>query len=366
MSLPQPPFQPSTRTVYPWLTALRGFFAVWITLNHIGSPYYGPAPWIEDVLHLVELRPFDIPTMGFFILSGIIFGSSRQPSPDMAGVAAFWRARLARIYPIYLLALLTCAPRGWIKSGGDIGTFVFSGVSEALFLQGYTFGMTEHIRWNPISWFMSCIAFCYLLYPFISRWIIGSGNPRRLFTVGLLAAFATCVLGVLTSAGVLPGNHEQIRYTPHYCVPAFILGASIGGLLRQRERMTVLGLVLSASVLSVLSVTQFFQSHEFYFMVFAGPLALIIVLIALAPGAPPKFMTALGEVAFTLYMTHWTLHLWFKGVSRHFGVEEAYRSPLGLILYFAALALLVRLINRKFERPLQRLLDPPRAALPTP
>lgn len=293
-----------TRIQLPWLTALRGFFAAWIILNHIGSPFFGPAAWIEDHLHLVSLRKFDIPTTGFFILSGIIFGLGRQPAPGWGGAMAFWRARLARIYPIYILTLLACLPRGWFKSGGDVTGFLLSGLTEALFLQGWGLTGDWYARWNPIGWFMSCIAFCYLLFPWISRWVLSAKSVLALCGFGALAALATQALGVMTSHGTLPGSHDAIRYFPAYCVPAFVLGGVTGALLRQRELGATLGLLALGSALAVLSLGLLFKSYEFCFMVLAAPIALAIVGICHLPLAPPGFMMWQGEIAFTLYMTH--------------------------------------------------------------
>jgi len=355
---------PPVRPRFPWLTALRGFFAVWIVLNHLGNPSFGPAPWIDDVLHIVDLRTFDLPTTGFFVLSGIIFGSGRQPAPGLVGARGFWRARLARIYPIYLLALLACAPRGWVKSGGDLPTFLLSGLCEALFLQGWVEGMPGYVLWNPVGWFMSCIALCYLAFPLVSRWILRPSGTTRLLVAGLLAALATDALGVLTSSGTLPGTLREIRYFPPYSLPAFVLGCVLGALLGRGAKVAALGLTVAASFLAATTIALLFESQRFFFMVLAGPLSLGVVALSLVPRRPPAPFIGLGEVAFTVYMMHWTLHLWFDSATRWIGIQSAYRSPLGLVVYLVALVTLSRILYSRFERPLQRILDPRRATSP--
>lgn len=343
---------------FPWLTALRGFFAAWIILNHVGSPFYGPAPWIEDYLHLVSLRKFDIPTTGFFILSGIIFGYGRLLAPDWAGAKGFWRARLARIYPVYILTLLACLPRGWLKSEGDVVGFLMSGLTEALFLQGWGLAGDWYVRWNPIGWFMSCIAICYLVFPWISRWVLSAKSTWSLFGFGAAAALVTNLLGIMTSNGALPGSHDDIRYFPAYCIPAFILGSVTGALLRRGEPKAVLGLLGLGTLFSIISLVFLFESHAFCFMVYASPIALAIVGICHIPLAPPQFMMRQGEIAFTLYMTHWTLHLWMKHTSLKLGAGDFYQSLPGLVIYFLLLYVVAFWINQKFERPLQRWIDP--------
>lgn len=356
-----PPIAPLSRPSFPWLTALRGLFAVWIILNHLGSPAFGPAPWIDEWLHVVRLRAFDLPTTGFFILSGIIFGSGRQPTPDFRGALAFWRARLARIYPIYLLALAACAPRGWAKAGGDIPTFLLSGLAEALFLQGWVTDTSWYVLWNPVGWFMSCIALCYLVFPWVSRWALAARGAWALAAVGLAAALVTDALGILTSHGALPGSHRDIRYFPPYCIPAFVLGCVTGALLARGTRAAAVSLAGGAAALAFLSLAIGFDSFAFCFMVLAGPLALVAVGLALAPGAPPKPLLRLGDIAFTLYMTHWALHLWMKHGALWLGIGGFYESAAGLALYLLVLLGLADWINLNFERPMQRLLDPRRS-----
>ena len=95
-------------------------------------------------------------------------------------------------------------------------------------------------------------------------------------------------------------------------------------------------------------------------MVLAGPLALLAVGLALVPGRPPAPMLRLGEIAFTLYMTHWVLHLWMKHAALRLGIGRFYESPAGLALYLLVLLWLANWLNRNFERPVQRLLDPRR------
>lgn len=348
------------KPTFPWLTALRGALAIWIILNHIGSPAFGPAPWIEEWLHLVKLRPFDIPTTAFFILSGIIFGSGRQPTPDWGGAVGFWRARFARIYPIYILALLACSPRGWIKSDGDITMFALSGITEALFLQGYGLEGSWYVKWNPISWFMSCIALCYLVFPWISRWLLSAKSPVTLVIFGLGAALVTDFLGIMTSLGALPGSHDDIRYFPPYSLPAFILGSCAGALLARGEKPAVLWLVAMASAFSLLSLAFLFKSYAFCFMVVAGPIALFITGVCFVPSMPPAFLMRLGDVAFTLYMSHWTLHLWMKHGLLAIGLVGFYESLPGLLAFFAILTWLALWLNKNFERPMQRYLSPKR------
>jgi peptidoglycan/LPS O-acetylase OafA/YrhL len=85
--------------VLPSLTGIRGLAASAVFLSHIG--YLVGATAVGDVWR--EIRPVGIAgVLCFFVLSGYLLA---QPSSLRGGGWSYLRRRLARIYPVYLLAL---------------------------------------------------------------------------------------------------------------------------------------------------------------------------------------------------------------------------------------------------------------------
>src|SRR4051794_9279182 len=87
------------------LTAVRFFAAFYVLLFHIwGGPGLG---WTPRWFQTFASAGFSGVTF-FFVLSGFIFVYTYADKP--LTLRSFWRARLARIYPSYLLSLLVTAP----------------------------------------------------------------------------------------------------------------------------------------------------------------------------------------------------------------------------------------------------------------
>lgn len=87
----------------PSLTGIRGLAAAAVFLSHIG--YLVGATPAGDVWR--EIRPVGIAgVLCFFVLSGYLLA---QPSSLRGGGLSYLRRRLARIYPVYLLALVLTA-----------------------------------------------------------------------------------------------------------------------------------------------------------------------------------------------------------------------------------------------------------------
>jgi peptidoglycan/LPS O-acetylase OafA/YrhL len=333
-----------------WLTAVRPLLAFWIVLRHLSNAEDNPAAWILDYLPLDELRRFDIPITAFLVLSGIMFGSGRSMSSESGSWKSFWIARLARLYPLYLLTLLLCSPRAWIKSGGDAGAFAVSFIGEALFAQGW-FPSGSHVHANPVGWFMSSIVFCFIVYPTIRSWLDG-------LSARSIVLFATAISGILALIGLL-GAHGgtvlwwwNLRQLPIISVPAFCLGVALGMLIRS-HRTRELGIaLLVGATLAVVAVASFPEKSSFL-MVTAPLLAFPLILLARLRSTPPRWLLTLGDMAFGIYLFHWTLHLYLKPVMAYVGLGALYASPTGLVLYLATLLFLAAASRRCFELPMQ-------------
>lgn len=102
---------------------------------------------------------------GFFVLSG--FGVAynyldREIDPF------YVLKKLKQIYPIYLFSLMITTPVVIWKAGdGFLEQAKWLPIDLAL-LQSWT---SNAMNWNGVAWFLSDIVFCYLLAPFLLKWI---------------------------------------------------------------------------------------------------------------------------------------------------------------------------------------------------
>lgn len=100
------------------------------------------------------------PTNAFFIVSGLIFALGRPVALDWPSAKKLWIARMGRLYPLYALVVLACAPIGWVAAKGDLGVFAVSGLADLTFMQGWL-EAPHYASWLLVGWFVSSLAFCY-------------------------------------------------------------------------------------------------------------------------------------------------------------------------------------------------------------
>ena len=92
------------------LTSLRFFAALWVVFFHQWLTYYPKTlgSWFYQTLISKGFLGVDI----FFLLSGYILAYVylKGARPPKVNKIFFWRARFARIYPVYALSFLLEAP----------------------------------------------------------------------------------------------------------------------------------------------------------------------------------------------------------------------------------------------------------------
>lgn len=288
------------------LTSLRGILALWVLLYHFWDIVIQFFPIAINLKSFMESGPLAV--AGFFILSGYVLSynyARRFINSSNADYFDFLRARIARIYPVHLFTLLLTLVL-WIlaRSGGvsipdsayNLTTFI-----ENLFLvQAWV--PTFQFTWNYPAWSISSEWFAYLLFP-IFWMIFRRALKSTLTSVFLLVA---CTFGMI-----------YIYATPYnglfkhlICVlPTFLSGCAIySGLSNNPEpnrslRYTpeILGILLIAS-------TFIFPPRQSTIILMVGFVSLVY-LLAWKVDNCSKFWTspplmALGEVSYSLYMTH--------------------------------------------------------------
>ena len=88
------------------LTGLRFVAALGIVFFHFGSPLLAGAPAWADRLQLGGHAWVSL----FYVLSGFVLAWANPNPMGRAERRAFYAARLARLYPAYLLAFVLSAP----------------------------------------------------------------------------------------------------------------------------------------------------------------------------------------------------------------------------------------------------------------
>lgn len=189
----------------------------------------------------------------FFVLSGFILAYNYlDDRGGFVGTArGFYQARFARIYPIYLVALLIDVPF-FVRSIHIVEPT--AGAGEVARITAATLTLTQswlelgRPTWNLMAWTLSVEAFFYLLFPVVSVWLARRGS-RTLLGVAVAAWLAGTApfaatealkwLGPEGAATPLGSVLHALDWLPAHLIPVarlpeFILGICLGVLFCRR------------------------------------------------------------------------------------------------------------------------------------
>lgn len=204
------------------LTGLRFVAAFYVFLFHVHSAW----PITQNKFLGNLLSQGAIGMSVFFVLSGFVL--TYQYQDGAKGTRDYFVSRLARIYPIYLLAALITLP--WFGVSTDqsllrgIGQGILLVVANVFLVQAWfpqMFGL-----WNGGgSWSISVEAFCYVLLPLLLPLLL-----KLTVTQQKIAAAACIVLAALPGI-VLTffGSDTPVTFysMPIFRLPEFVLGCLI-------------------------------------------------------------------------------------------------------------------------------------------
>jgi peptidoglycan/LPS O-acetylase OafA/YrhL len=185
----------------------------------------------------------------FFVLSGFILAHTYlgERQNTTFNRRSFWIARLARIYPVYLIGLVLAAPfvfeghftsdrPGWstfkiLAMGGSCCTLTQSWIPPLA------------VAWNGPGWSLSAEAFFYFLFPFVAPliwrlskrqtvlallglWML-SMVPPMLCWFAPVSGFSDCPA---TVAPIPTWVSKLVTFNPLLRLPEFLLGIALGRL----------------------------------------------------------------------------------------------------------------------------------------
>ena len=262
----------------------------------------------------------------FFILSGFVLVYT-YGGKDF-DLRRFWRARLARLYPVYLLSLLLAAPFFFyvvLKMNFPQLAYFRSHLASTIVLvlaMQQAWVPMAAIGWNPVAWAVSAEISFYMVFPFlVSR--LSRLSDRGLATVALLGWMmplaAALAYMVWLPDGVYPDSSQDLlfwlsalKFNPLMRLPEFMAGAACGcWFLRGNHNPQLAArLVLSGTSLALL-ITAFSPWIAYPILhtgLYAPAFAAIICGLALRLPAvaflESRWLRLLGESSYCLYLFH--------------------------------------------------------------
>jgi peptidoglycan/LPS O-acetylase OafA/YrhL len=305
----------SSRPRLAALTGLRFPAALAVALAHLPEVYANP--------HLTRtLRRFAAEGFAgvpfFFVLSGFVLAYSyrdRLARPVPGALAAYYRSRLARIWPLHLFALLLVLAMPLHPGAGGPGQLL----ANVLLVHAWVPDVGYAAAYNSVSWTLSVEVFFYLLLPAF-LWVVCRRDP------GPVALAAGAVLAWLVPLAVivrhLPYTDAGTLWLCNVC-PAvrfgeFAAGAFLGLLFARgggpdrgpaSARWTALEVLAVALVVAAVKwsdrVPMLLRLNGYYTPVFA----LVVAVFARGRGRLSAVMASprlvyLGEISFAFFVLH--------------------------------------------------------------
>ena len=320
------------------LTFTRFIAAISIVIFHYGKnifPFHFPA-----LLNFFEQA--DIGVSYFFILSGFIMIIAYSKEKKIKA-SFYYKKRFARIYPVYLLAILS-----------NFLFFVFiakyinwSSLFLAVFLlQAWWPGHVMNL--NATAWTLVIEFFFYALFPFLYNKIYRKFNYKKLILPTLLiwSASQLFLTWFLTSPfyhGFPTASHEFIFYFPLMHLNEFLIG-NVAALfflkkLKHKQKNYDL-LILALGILLYLAISYPFglNYHNGLLAVLFVPL---IIFISLTTGFikklfSHKFLIFLGDISYGIYILQIPVFLFSQKIMQHFAITKP-----SLLFYLPLLVLLI-------------------------
>jgi peptidoglycan/LPS O-acetylase OafA/YrhL len=301
----------------------------------------------------------------FFVLSGFVLAeryaeTSLSPWSERR---TFWRRRLSRVYPLYVVSLAIGFYAEWPRSAADLGA---AGGLTRLFGQLALLNAFSHhwmFRLNWPAWSLSVEAFFYAVFPWLHAGLLRVSRRAMLWVL-----LVSCLLPLLAPLAytILDPDHlgrwlepyDQVlwsfylKFSPLPRLPMFVAGmaaAHWGGALPRFLAPLSLAILVLALSLGVVPFV-FLQGGALL------PLFVILILALASPGAknsrgqrflssPPAVL--LGHASYATYILHVPL---YEAVAR-FGASTIVTQAYLLVLVPVSI-----LAWRFVEDPLRKLL----------
>lgn len=376
------------------LTGARFFAAFWVVIYHfvVEFRFYAlpgkPAPSTQLPTGLAPiLTQGHLAVDFFFLLSGFILAYTYvTPERTLRGSRReFWVARIARIYPVYLLGLALALPQ-FIQVTPDLMAVGVSGVAHLLMIHSW---IPSTLEWNQPSWSLGVEAFFYAFFPLLLP-LAARLRRRGLWSLLIISwlVFVAIVgaLYVLSHHGgfaAIPGWRDIVRYNPLVSFPEFIMGMALGLLftLYGHNALPFMrranGPVFDTLILGALAVFGVLLFSAQRLGIYGGlvdtlapfvapPLIAVIFLMAFQRGLIVRLLSLplvvwLGEISYGIYILHlpvWYLvhaPLWaaLNGVS--LATVRRPASDLALFLVYSMIVIILAGLSFQFlEGPTRR------------
>lgn len=336
------------------LTFTRFVAAMAIVVYHFGRevpPFNNPH--LASLVHHANLG-----VSYFYILSGFVMMVAyykKDPSPVTPMV--YYKNRLARIYPLYFIALLLVVSYYVLKSAP------VSSVSLLLSLPGLqAWYPPSALQLNYPGWSISVELFFYILFPWLFNRLYLKYSFNKLLLLGIAVWFLSQLFfnGILNSSFYrdFPSNRANaLFYFPLMHLNEFLVG-NLAGLFVLRNRnlrfknADVFLLLLMLMMAFVVTTGLPVNFHNGLLAIFIVP---FLILLSLSKGVfstigssqPLQF---LGDISYGIYILQVPVYLYCYELFTRLGLEN---YTVLFYLYCIILIVTSAVFYKVVEKPLR-------------
>jgi peptidoglycan/LPS O-acetylase OafA/YrhL len=260
----------------------------------------------------------------FFVLSGFIllYAYHRVFAADVGWtvVRNFYAARVARVYPAYLLAtlialpvLFVCGDFQWNLSTPAMRGLAF--VAQILLIQAWIPVGPIILGINAPAWSVSTEAFFYVVFPFAAHWLLKHFRAAQAWKIGAVAVMIWVVPMAVFSVPHAFSNWETYIFPPvrlvDFCVGMVcaILYLKLSHRSEGRGWWTALEVVAIGAVAGSIAVSPGLSEAVRYTLLLVPSWALLITVMACGGGWVSRWLSApicvhLGEISYSFYLLH--------------------------------------------------------------
>jgi peptidoglycan/LPS O-acetylase OafA/YrhL len=352
------------------LTGVRLVAAVWVVLFHIylynGDALSATHPVADAVVGPIVSQG-DLGVDLFFLLSGFVLAHNYLErlgsGPSLSGALSFLWLRLARIWPLYMLAILggglLLTLRFWLwGSQSNVPLTLPRFVAQLFMVQQWGAAHVPNTSWTGPAWSISAEWLAYLCFPVLAVvvWRLSRyAGPRMLIVLAGLVLLPTLVWTAVAQTQAAP-YMWLVRLASEFTCGALLSAATrheLPRLTRASGWLAPATLLLGAGWLYVSELTG---------RSWLGPLVLAlfpVLVLGLAHGdgrvhrwLGSRPMVLGGGVSFALYLVHVPLLKLFRDALDHGVLPISRRDQLYGELAVAALSLLLAwALFRHVEEP---------------
>lgn len=366
----------------PSLTGLRAVAALWVLALHFGEAV--SATWPGAVRSVLASGFIGVDL--FFVLSGFILAWNyvREDGTLSVSRTEFWRARAARILPVYYISLALSLPLFLLMQFQDgvtpstIRGAIVTGLTSLTLTQSWVSPFSY--LWNNPGWSLSVELFFYLAFP----WLAGCITRRPVAKlVNWVAGLYLVTIAAAYLFVALHSHPSTWKWEPvvDYCIwiswlgcnplvhaHEFLMGIVVCLWLREEQRGSrpefMSGPMAAGIAVVALAVLVAFRGPIPFMPALVGihsPLfALLIYGLAKQRGifawilGTPVFVF-LGEISYSLYLTHSTVWFTVEGFNR----QHSFLRQGSMLNFLFCLALslgLAAALYKGIEQPYRRVL----------